>query len=548
MEEGRRMFQIFAARMFEQRVLTAYREKVARERQEKLLEELADESRLDAQREAKKAKEAQKKKDKKKQQKSAKEAERMKREAEKAAEEAAVRDAEERRLEEQRQKKEEQRKKRDAERKALEEEKARKEAEKQKRLQEAREQQAESERKQRELKEKEKKRKEDIKRKEREERETREKEKRERELAEKREKEAKAKTDREAKEKARKEDQARKEEAAKQVLQEAQAMQPPPLKKESRAAVPAPPGLGPPAAIHMSPHPQVATPIVPKAPTPMSKRQQSHQSSQHSSPKSAHLPTAHPTGSPSKIHPPHPQAAASLLGLPKGLQPLSLSQAQPSSILSPTMAPPGIFPDTPSAMTNSPEVGTPSFSSQHGPMMPGATPRGPNAHDTLTYSQQPFSAPPHRAFHNHNPLSFPPGISNMRPMHQGRGSPINGPPTQPPIGAPGPVGASSHSRQASLEMSSTQPIQRPNPIQRPSSNPSSDDRKSDPDDLGERHLGSSALLDDADETLGAKTADPRGNIAPFGQRPARLGFAASPVFPDALGCTCFLMRPLSKKQ
>ena len=28
MEEGRRMFQIFAARMFEQRVLQAYREKV----------------------------------------------------------------------------------------------------------------------------------------------------------------------------------------------------------------------------------------------------------------------------------------------------------------------------------------------------------------------------------------------------------------------------------------------------------------------------------------------------------------------------------------
>jgi hypothetical protein len=29
MEEGRRMFQIFAARMFEQRVLSAYREKVS---------------------------------------------------------------------------------------------------------------------------------------------------------------------------------------------------------------------------------------------------------------------------------------------------------------------------------------------------------------------------------------------------------------------------------------------------------------------------------------------------------------------------------------
>ena len=41
MEEGRRMFQIFAARMFEQRVLAAYRERVAQERQNKLLEELA---------------------------------------------------------------------------------------------------------------------------------------------------------------------------------------------------------------------------------------------------------------------------------------------------------------------------------------------------------------------------------------------------------------------------------------------------------------------------------------------------------------------------
>merc|ERR1719359_354181 len=64
MEEGRRMFQIFAARMFEQRVLTAYREKVAAERQRKLLEELDEETRLDSQREAKKAREAAKKKEK----------------------------------------------------------------------------------------------------------------------------------------------------------------------------------------------------------------------------------------------------------------------------------------------------------------------------------------------------------------------------------------------------------------------------------------------------------------------------------------------------
>lgn len=46
MEEGRRMFQIFAARMFEQRVLAAYREKVSQERQRKLLEELDEENRL----------------------------------------------------------------------------------------------------------------------------------------------------------------------------------------------------------------------------------------------------------------------------------------------------------------------------------------------------------------------------------------------------------------------------------------------------------------------------------------------------------------------
>ena len=43
MIDGRRMFQIFAAKMFEQRVLTAYREKVAQERQRRLLEELEEE-------------------------------------------------------------------------------------------------------------------------------------------------------------------------------------------------------------------------------------------------------------------------------------------------------------------------------------------------------------------------------------------------------------------------------------------------------------------------------------------------------------------------
>ena len=63
--EGKRMFSIFAARMFEQRVLSAYREKVAQERQQQLLQELAEEESAKSQREAKKAKENQKKKNKK---------------------------------------------------------------------------------------------------------------------------------------------------------------------------------------------------------------------------------------------------------------------------------------------------------------------------------------------------------------------------------------------------------------------------------------------------------------------------------------------------
>jgi hypothetical protein len=65
MEEGKKMFSIFAARMFEQRVLQAYREKVAQERQLQLLRELEDEDKVSKEREAKKQNQNQKKKDKK---------------------------------------------------------------------------------------------------------------------------------------------------------------------------------------------------------------------------------------------------------------------------------------------------------------------------------------------------------------------------------------------------------------------------------------------------------------------------------------------------
>ena len=65
MEEGKRMFSIFAARMFEQRVLQAYREKVAQERQLQLLRELDDEDKITRDREMKRQNQNQKKKDKK---------------------------------------------------------------------------------------------------------------------------------------------------------------------------------------------------------------------------------------------------------------------------------------------------------------------------------------------------------------------------------------------------------------------------------------------------------------------------------------------------
>lgn len=64
--EGNRMFQIFAARMFESRILTAYRERVAKQREEQLLRELEEEEDSKRAKEEKKAAEAQKKRDKKK--------------------------------------------------------------------------------------------------------------------------------------------------------------------------------------------------------------------------------------------------------------------------------------------------------------------------------------------------------------------------------------------------------------------------------------------------------------------------------------------------
>ncbi|KAI9231549.1 MAG: hypothetical protein BYD32DRAFT_201924 [Podila humilis] len=95
MEEGRKMFQAFAARMFEQRVLSAYREQIAEERRLKLLQELEEETRQEQLREERKEREKEKKREKKRIQKQQKEEEKAAKEAQRLAEEQRI--AEERR-------------------------------------------------------------------------------------------------------------------------------------------------------------------------------------------------------------------------------------------------------------------------------------------------------------------------------------------------------------------------------------------------------------------------------------------------------------------
>jgi hypothetical protein len=535
MEEGRRMFQIFAARMFEQRVLTAYREKVAKQRQEKLLQELVEEQTLVEQRTAKKAREAQKRKDKKRQQKQAKEEERVRREAEKASEEAAARALEEQKLEEQRQKREEQRKKKEAEKKAQEEERLRKEAEKQRRLQEERERQAEVERRQREQKERDKKKREEARRREREEREARDKEQREKRFKEDRERKAQ-------------EEQARKEETAAMVINttltgaskaeqdarerakhDGHQSQPNTglaAKRPSQSgSIPIPPGLHPPqgSSILHSPHFQVATPVVPKAPTPVRPRQPSQQGSHASSPRSQ------PVGlEPLSSMSPHAgsfsqSSGTSSVASNKGAAPQQpvLHHPQPSAPLSP--------------------LG--SAGRSHPLTFP--TINGLSSHPPPSGMVPPMYPP--RGFPASNSITIPPGINGVgRPMQQaGRGFPesapglpFSGPPPPLPSAMPVPSAGRprTHSRQASGSLenqSQTLPIGKPAPIQRP---PSIDLllRQPEIDELSAQ-LGSSALLDDTDVSFTSNLSQSLPNSSTPAGSFARPGFAGSPLFADPLG-------------
>lgn len=556
MKEGRRMFQIFAARMFEQRVLTAYREKVALERQQKLLEELDDESRVDAQREAKKAKEAQKKKDKKRQQKQTKDEEKAKRDADKATEEAAAKASEEKKSEELRQRKEEQRKKKEAEKKAQEDEKQRREAEKQRRLQEAKEQQAEQERKQREQKEREKRKREETKKKEREERELKEKEARE-----KRERETRAKSEAEAKSQNK-----RDESAAKQSVQTVQSIP----KKPSPANGPSiagsvPLGLHPPltTSSHASPHLQIATPVVPKAPTPMRQRQPSFQETRNNSPKTPLPASSSSTTSPSVSAEPN----GTLTGPGKGaIPPILTQQSQPSSHYSPIGASSGQV-SQPPGLSSIPSMVTNAFpSSTFGPPLSPMTQQTP--HSPAMYSNQAaVGSNQYRNFMAPNGMPFPPGTNGSRQMPHGRGGIMDPPLSQiSPIGQPSggsndvyryglsrdKIPSHTHSRNTSVSFdrsgfetpttpAQAQPIARPAPIKRPLSvaphqqgenvTPTS----TDVDDLS-NHLGSSALLDDTDVPLTSNPNDSRrGSMAPGAPRSVRQGFGINSGFSDPIG-------------
>lgn len=489
MEEGRRMFQIFAARMFEQRVLQAYREKVAAERQQRLLEELAEEDVRKDQKEAKKAKEAQKRKEKKEKQRQQKAEEKARKDAELAAKEAEAKAAEEKRLEEQRKKREEQRKKKEAERKSQEEEKQRKEAERQKRLQEDRERQQEAERKAREQKALEKKAKDDAKRREREEREAREKEAREKKAhdeAMRKEREVRIKADK---------DRSRKEDQASSVANNAGAGP----RKASQPVAPAlPPQLLKQNSSTGMPSPHV-TPAVPKAPTPSKPRQTSQQDSHGSSPQTPQVGTSKST-SPSQVQ---------NLIMPKSIltkppvphQQMPQIQGQPTSPMPPLGPPPGMQGPPPGlgGMGNMP--GLNGFPNQGLPNM--MAPR----------SNMAFFPPPQPG--NQGFRGFPPPGMHA-PM--GRGFAMDGPPgfgPPPGFAAPGPIpsafnlGMPSHSRQGSgsferlssvespIAAPQAQPIQRPAPIQRPSS-VKPNEHGSDVDDLA-NHLGSKALLDDEED-------------------------------------------------
>lgn len=536
MEEGRRMFQIFAARMFEQRVLSAYKEKVAKERQQKLLEELEEESRQVDQQKAKKAKNAQKKKDKAAQKKQALAEEKARKEAEKAAQDAARLEAEKQRAAEQKQKAEEKRKQKEAQKKAEEDARLRKEAERQRRLQEQRDKQADQERKAREAKEREKKFKEEQRQKDKDAR-----EQKEREAQERKDKQDRDKRDKEARAaKAQKEVQAAKE--AKERAREekvaalkaaSQTPQGQPLQLSKRGqqhpvSIPTILPQHPPNPVnYASPKIPVATPVIPKAPTPIRPRTTSQQQEAGQSSSSASQSASATSQNPS----PHSLTPAHMSPGPigqqrKGSTSTTATTSQHSHSVSPPMGPlklpgqstpfqiPPLGMQPPPGLAHHPPPGFPSRI-PHEPIFPPGFRPGPS----MMMPPPGINGPTARGFPP-GPLP-PPGFSqpagDQFGMVGGFQLPKDGPPP-------------THTRQSSgafdgLSGTSTQPIGRPAPIGRPGS--VNHGRSYDEDDET-THLGSRALLED-DEPLAAEIKMGSLRNQPPGPRG---GFPASP-FMDA---------------
>ncbi|KAK1831815.1 salt tolerance down-regulator-domain-containing protein [Podospora conica] len=544
MEEGRRMFQIFAARMFEQRVLNAYRKRVADERSAQFIKELNDEELLEKQRQEKRLKDAQKRREKTAKKKQELAEEKARKDAEKAAAEEAARAEEAQRAEDLRLKNEEKRKKREAQKKAEEEARQRKEAERLRRIQER----EEAERKAREAKEKQR---DEARLKEKEQREQKEREARERreqQERDKRDKEARARASREAAKEAKEAKEAREKEAKEKEAKEKERLRKEKerLKKEDKAAQktaasvpsapipislpkrPAQPSVPTPvpalpqqlSGSYSSPKISVATPALPKAPTPMRARQASQQeSSAASSSHSASASGLSQNPSPHPITPVHASpgpmghmgnraigSGVSMFGGPHSpshpASPPGMSAKLPPHHAGSFGPPPGMA--FPLGMNHPPGFGAPGFA-------------GPN--------MSPFPLPVTNAYRG--PTMPPPGFGGQR-FAPPPGFDASLPSMSPGYVMPKDAGPS-HSRQGSgnfepmTPINVSQPIARPTPIARP---PSVVQRQSQRPDEGSRieneaPLGSSVLLEGSDDSFEPYTSPHRMPVVHpgFGTRP-----------------------------
>ena len=547
------MFQIFAARMFEQRVLGAYRDDVSKKKADQLIAEEEAEKQGGAQREAKKARDAEKKKAKKQQKRQAEAEKKMKKDEERAEQDRLAREAEEKRQEELRERREEQKRKREAEKKAQEEDRRRKEDEKRRQQEDAKAKQQERERQAREQKAAEKRRKDEERKKQQEEKEAKVQAARERKIhqeKEQREQEEKAKAEAEELDRKRKEEELlrKQNEAARKVPPPAVAL-PPSLKQQKSQN-----------GSQASPQTKATTPAVPKATTPQQKQASApasqasssqEQDASHSSkrstpptyggPVSSHPASTGSTRAPSRqpqashapqMTSPHPVGPPPGMSYPShsnfpGMPPHAVNGLAPQGAGLPNVHP--SFGGGRGGYPMGPQLNMPFRPTPQAPHFPHGVPQGP-------------SGVPGRGFaHDAPPTTGPYGLQKG---YAGPTSRPQQPPAREPIG--------SHSRQpsSSLETSPSdnthapQPIGRPQPpIQRPESakpeQASSKNRtQSMPqrarDSDGDAYLGSSALLGDSEPSQDtverrqtaphptATTAPAVNQHAPFGNDPPQL--------------------------